>query len=235
MEGASQLHSTLHYMRLVFVSDADMRKDGNYTCELLAHALNCLRDMNVPLGTEVSLHLQADNTCRENKNNLVMKFCAAITGFRCIDASEQDYLKSGHTHEDVDQWFGQLARFLLRHNRLQTPAEFVEVIQNFLSLQGQTTEVWAKSVKVDHVRDWNHWMGALDVHLAGIGGPGAPHRFSFRRRESYTAVEAIILVTPPRWEGMPPHPRDVFVTVWGCMSDPDNAPRMAPFLHVLHS
>ena len=64
MEGASQLHSTLHYLRLVFVSDADMRKDGNYTCELLAHALNCLRDMDVPLGTEVALHLQADNTCR---------------------------------------------------------------------------------------------------------------------------------------------------------------------------
>ena len=35
MEDASQLHSTLHYLRLVFVSDADMRKDGNYTCELL--------------------------------------------------------------------------------------------------------------------------------------------------------------------------------------------------------
>ena len=36
------------------------------------------------------------------------------------------------TGQDVDQSFGRLASWIARHQRLETPAQFVAVINNFL-------------------------------------------------------------------------------------------------------
>ena len=130
------------YFRQVYVSDSDVPKDSNFTCEVLANVLTHLRDMGVALSTEVVVHIQGDNTCREIKNSTTMKLVATLNGFSRVDAGEQEYLRSGHTHEDIDQLFGQLAKFLLRQNRLEDPAAFAAAIHRFMQELGQTTEVW---------------------------------------------------------------------------------------------
>jgi hypothetical protein len=67
-----------------------------------------------------------DNTCRENKNNICMKWCGLCCSLGLIKEVEQQYLISGHTHEDIDQLFGWLAKFLLRQHKLSTPDDFVK-------------------------------------------------------------------------------------------------------------
>ena len=218
------------YFRQIYVTDPDIPKDSNLTCEILANVLTLLKDMSVPLSASVVLHVQGDNTCRENKNNITMKFVAGVVGFGRIVAGEQEYLITGHTHEDIDQLFGRLARFLLKQHRLEDPTAFVRAISKFMQELGQTTEVWHQCVKLDHVRDWRGWLSHLRVHVQGIGGPGAPHRFRFERRADIPAQENII--APKHWEGAAAHPQDVILTTWARMSDPAGAPSLKPTLYI---
>ena len=146
------------YFRQVYITDPDIPKDSNLTCEILANVLTLLKDMGVPLASSVAFHVQGDNTCRENKNNITMKFMAGVVGFGRIVVGEQEYLITGHTHEDIDQLFGRLARFLLKQHRLEDPSAFVRAISRFMQDLGQTTEVWHQCVKLDHIRDWRGWL-----------------------------------------------------------------------------
>ena len=66
-------------------------------------------------------------------------------------------LRSGHSHEDVDQVFGRLASFLVKHGHsCQTPDDFVNVIQRFLNESSFPNEPMSNRycVKIDQTRDW---------------------------------------------------------------------------------
>jgi hypothetical protein len=216
------------YFRQIYVTDPDVPKDSNLTCEILANILTHLKDMSVSLSSDVVLHIQGDNTCRENKNNTTMKFAAALVGFSRVVVAEQEYLITGHTHEDIDQLLGRLARFLLRQHRLEDPAASVRAISGFMQDFGQTTEVWHNCVKLDFVRNWKEWLSHVAVHVSGVGGPGAPHRFRFERRSNVIGP----IVTPKLWEQTTPHKQDVILTAWCRMSDPVDSPSTKPTLHV---
>ena len=67
-------------------------------------------------------------------------------------------LRSGHSHEDIDQTFGRLASFLVRHGHsCQTPDDFQRVIQQFLNEVSFPHEPVSNRycVKVDQTRDWS--------------------------------------------------------------------------------
>lgn len=66
-------------------------------------------------------------------------------------------LRSGHSHEDVDQVFGRLAAFLVkRGHSCQTPYDFQRVIQQFLNEADFPHEPAEHRycVKLDQTRDW---------------------------------------------------------------------------------
>lgn len=66
-------------------------------------------------------------------------------------------LRSGHSHEDVDQVFGRLSRFITRHGRFaQTPSDFIDIIRRFLSEADFPFEHASKRYvrKIDQTRDW---------------------------------------------------------------------------------
>ncbi|CAE7208404.1 cofG [Symbiodinium sp. KB8] len=98
---------------LMALSNHDMPKNSSVMVELMANVLSRLQ--SVCCLPDVHLHVQADNTVREMKNNPFLKFLSTMTGqgqardkvFRGVlrEASLQN-LRSGHSHEDVDQLFG---------------------------------------------------------------------------------------------------------------------------------
>lgn len=55
------------------------------------------------VGLQGYLTLQADNTCREVKNGIVMRLMAALVSDGVILSDRMSFLRSGHSHEDVDQ------------------------------------------------------------------------------------------------------------------------------------
>ena len=66
-------------------------------------------------------------------------------------------LRSGHSHEDIDQAFGRLSAFMVRHGHgSQTPEDFRMLISRFLLESEFPYEPVArrKCIKIDQTRDW---------------------------------------------------------------------------------
>ena len=69
----------VHGHALMFVvSNFDHPKDSSASTEIIAHVLTRLRQSGLPLHN-CHLHIQADNTTREVKNNTLLRYLAALT------------------------------------------------------------------------------------------------------------------------------------------------------------
>ena len=65
------------------------------------------------------------------------------------------HLRSGHSHEEIDQTFGSLSLFIIRNGKLlQTPDEFCQVIEKFAVSAHRPFEADRAVVKFDHHRPW---------------------------------------------------------------------------------
>ena len=69
----------------MFLSEPDVPKDSNASCEQFMHSLNALANDGVDLSA-CSLVLQADNTSREVKNGIMMRLLAALTSDGLVPA-----------------------------------------------------------------------------------------------------------------------------------------------------
>lgn len=74
------------------------------TCTAIYHTL--LEYWNKYEHFPRALHIQVDNTCKDNKNNVVMAFCALLVRFGLFEDVEVHFLLVGHTHIDLDGTFG---------------------------------------------------------------------------------------------------------------------------------
>jgi hypothetical protein len=54
-----------------------------------------------------TLRLQLDNTVKDNKNFILLIYCACLVYLGLFTAVEIHYLLVGHTHNDVDGTFGK--------------------------------------------------------------------------------------------------------------------------------
>jgi hypothetical protein len=68
-----------------------------------------------PLGLPPVLYLQLDNTCRENKNNLLMAYLHMLLKNRVFKKIKIGFLLVGHTHDQIDQMFSRFSKRLSRH------------------------------------------------------------------------------------------------------------------------
>lgn len=101
------------------------------------------------------VHVVADNTSRETKNSTTLRMLAALTSHRLVQGATLHNLRSGHSHEDIDQTFGSAALFLVRHaRRVETPDQFVSVMQKFCATAHRPFEPDRLVVKLDQHRDW---------------------------------------------------------------------------------
>ena len=66
------------------------------------------------------------------------------------------HLRSGHSHEDIDQTFGSLSLFLVKHGKkVETPKDFGHLIQRFCSTAHRPFENERAVVLLDQHRPWN--------------------------------------------------------------------------------
>ena len=64
-------------------------------------------------------------------------------------------LRSGHSHEDIDQMFGSLASWLVKHGKqVETPADLLLIVQAFLEQLQRPHEKMRRVFHVDQARDW---------------------------------------------------------------------------------
>ena len=78
-------------------------------------------------------------------------------------------LRSGHSHEDIDQVFGRLASWMHKRPIALEPSDFVPLIQEFLEQGEFAFEPYREAFQLNRVRDWilkeNYFLGGCFHHL----------------------------------------------------------------------
>lgn len=66
-----------------------------------------------------------------------------------------NFLESGHSHEDIDQYFSSLSNLIESRREIHTPDQFVAVLDRFMQDASIRPHEESRFVyKVDAVRDW---------------------------------------------------------------------------------
>ena len=132
-----------------------MPKDGNTSIEIFAHTLALLAQ-KVDI-KQLDIQLQCDNTSRELKNNHVFRYAAGLVSAGVVKSVRVSCLRTGHSHEDVDQLFGQIAAHLKGLRFGLTSTDFLESLADFSRRKMQRPfEADRYVFKLDSVREW--WL-----------------------------------------------------------------------------
>ena len=136
------------------ISNPDCMKDSNASIESLAHALHLLSTKHSVNLRHTHVNIQGDNTPRELKNNMTIRWLASQVSAGNLRSGSLKFLRCGHSHEDVDQCFGRLARALCKARDVQTPDGFMCKVEAFSSTFYRPFEPARYTVKMDATRDW---------------------------------------------------------------------------------
>lgn len=170
------------------VADADLPKDTASNVEVIARLLESIYIEHGALPQ--ALHLQQDNTCRECKNQLIVKFAAKLVALKVFRSVTLSYLVTGHTHENIDGTFGQVT-VKLSATEFDSADDVVRILNGLLKDLGidPGARRATSSYKLDEVADWQEWFNETGLALSRLTGPLAPHWFRICHRQDLAAGE----------------------------------------------
>lgn len=154
----------------IHVTDEDLRKNSETCIECVALALSEVLDSHgrLPLG----LHLQQDNCYREGKNGFMLSFFLLLVVLGALRWTSLGFLRTCHSHEDIDQCFGQLARMLMGR-AIGSADEMVATISDAImsgasGSEGRIRGSTAEASKLDETSEWKHFTRQLGLKLKGL-------------------------------------------------------------------
>ena len=171
------------YLKAGFILDPTISKDADCWVEVVVRSLALLQTVCKKRVIEMprTLYIMSDNA-NDNKNNHTFSCIALMLAFQRWDECTFMFLRTGHSHEDIDAMFGHWAWFLLRQSILETPIDFKNVMAS------RFTDTHFEVVS--HVREFSEWFGEALVKISGMSrSVGSAHSFQFMRRSAYNAVE----------------------------------------------
>lgn len=175
------LHLTCAYIHgfkaFLPVTDENMRKDSTTQAEVIIRSLSALCDSlggsNLPLG----YHLQQDNCYREGKNQFVINLLLLLQLIGAFRWTACGYLRTGHSHEDVDMVFGQISR-LLRGKKFETPDDLISLLKRTVESRDSRNSnadkpshlqgAGATPYKLDQCAYWKVFVQQVGVHWKGL-------------------------------------------------------------------
>ena len=137
-----------------FVDDA-VKGGGNVTVEVIWRTLCKLQNLREIWAEE--LHLQLDNTTKDNKNHTVFAFLAWLVQSGNFHKVTVSFLPVGHTHEDIDALFGVIVRFLRGVLVTYTHEELRQQVNEALLKCNRTS--WHPTELPEVVRGTHHCPG----------------------------------------------------------------------------
>ena len=141
------------HLVMVAFSEGHIVKGANWTIELLSIALQKLATV-IDL-REYSLHIQGDNCSKELKSNSICRYLALLTSRHRVRNARLMCCASGHSHEDIDQFFSLLGAFLEVQTELRTPNQFLNALCQYLANASvRPLESMRDVRKIDVVRAW---------------------------------------------------------------------------------
>lgn len=118
----------IHGYRLYFyISDADLKKDPNTQIEMVSRSIS---DVFQSVGQlPAGLVSQQDNCFRDAKNQYYLAFMLMLVVLDIFRYTLTSFLGTGHSHEDIDQCFGQSAGLIGRHT-FDTPDDLLQIVDS---------------------------------------------------------------------------------------------------------
>jgi hypothetical protein len=145
----------------VFITDEDTSIGSDWSCEIVMTALDHVYARARLEGTVLpdSFHLQADNTVREVRNSIMGSLLSSLVSAGYFTEASHGHLQVGHTHEDVDAFFGMIAQILREgDDDIQTPHDIVTLLESKLSYLFRKRGEEFKVVYVNMVRPWKRLL-----------------------------------------------------------------------------
>jgi hypothetical protein len=183
-----------------FIMDADQAKDANANCTIISRCLDLLLEGSTEPGTAWpsqcvlprTLIVAADNTSRESKNQIFLNYMAYLVATHKFEATETQFLQTGHTHNELDQRFSSVGAYLSRSPVLEDPHEFAA------SIRASVTPPRGRALHVEvleSTHDFQTWFFPLDSKTAGLvathAEPDTNHVWRFLR------TSMLVDVLPP--------------------------------------
>ena len=166
------LASWVHGFRLyLYLSDEDLKKDSETQLEALCLSLQHLFDHGASLA--MTLHVQQDNCAREGKNKYVLAFMLLLQILGVFRYTVLGFLRTAHSHDDVDQVFGQVARLLMGKS-CQSASEMISVLEQCIDHGHDSEKVGrirgsvASVSKLDQVSCWKKFVAQIGLSFKGL-------------------------------------------------------------------
>ena len=203
----------LHGYKLFLpLSDEDMKKNSETQMEILMRSLSDLRQKHgkLPQG----LWTQADNCFRESKNKYLFSLNVLLTCLGVFRWTIMSFLRTAHSHEDVDQVFGQIAR-LFACRRFDDPMDMIQLLNECSgkhaasgSRKGRLQS--AEAYKLDQVSNWKAFTAQTGISILGMR---RVHYFRVCRRVDIGAetLNNVADLEEFPFGAIQPHPEDIFL------------------------
>jgi hypothetical protein len=191
---------------------------GNVTVEVIWRTLIKLQELRQIWAED--LHVQLDNTSKDNKNHTVFGFLAWLVAEGHFVNATVSFLPVGHTHEDIDALFGVVVRYLRKFPITFTHTDLMKQIDE--SLGGCNRTSWAPASPAELVKgthNWNGWLNkASNESIADEACPATagkhpmpplrrlenfvmlkkpdaerPHQFTFRRQQLSDGSTVVVM------------------------------------------
>ena len=142
-----------HYVGIAF-AEPHVIKGSDWSCELVVAVLEKLTQSGLDLRS-FDLRLHADNCTKELKNNSLCRLLGLLVARGRVRRASLECLQTGHSHEDVDQFFSLLGTFLQTQTEVHSPTEFMVAVRQYLSNPSVRPQEKIREVlKLDRVRAW---------------------------------------------------------------------------------
>ena len=133
--------------------DISLISDAMLLCYNRLHAAG----LQFPKG----LRVHADNCTSETKNQVAFKAGAFMISQGFFDVIVWSYFQTGHSHGLPDQRFSEVRHLLFQESTLQTPSDFVKVLEKVKPRQQRELAVQ----RVECMEDWNKFLEPLEITL----------------------------------------------------------------------
>jgi hypothetical protein len=96
----------------VYITNEGMSTGPSFCCDMLLRTIDGVWGQCQRAGKAFPLDVtvQGDNTTKELKNSIIARTLAMLASSGLFRATAHMHLRVGHTHEDIDQFFGLVAR-----------------------------------------------------------------------------------------------------------------------------
>jgi hypothetical protein len=194
-------------------------KDSNLELTALSIALDRSHEILHGRGLSMPDHLSLayDKTSREGKNQDMAMWMAWLVCSGKFRSVQDGNGQVGHTHNKLDQRFSVVAALLKRQGVLQTPEDFMTVIQQYIHPGGNRQLVVGK---IEASWNWQKWWEPLGLTLKDIAAthnaPDMGHSKRFVARKDLPLLGLKLLpewveVVPAVNQGQVQSPMDVLM------------------------